>query len=77
MEALLNGPAMKPPSGVLPNFENPPNQSVGGFVGGTIALGIAAILCCLQIFTRLTTTKRLLLEDCTSISPVWFSRGHD
>uniref|UniRef100_A0A8H7KE22 Rhodopsin domain-containing protein n=1 Tax=Bionectria ochroleuca TaxID=29856 RepID=A0A8H7KE22_BIOOC len=41
LEAVLNGPALTPPSGVTPNFNSPPNRSTmaNGVYGFCFALG--------------------------------------
>ncbi|KAI2473536.1 hypothetical protein F4781DRAFT_379371 [Annulohypoxylon bovei var. microspora] len=61
-ESLLEGPALNPPPGVTPNFENP---------GGTHALGygiviLAGVLSCLSVLLRLHSryrVKSIRLED--------------
>lgn len=42
LRTLLEGPAMSPPAGVIPNFHNPPNLDV--FVTLTIALCVFSVL---------------------------------
>ncbi len=65
-EALLQGPAMIPPPGVVPNFANPPNENALSW--GIVVTG--ATLSTLAVFVRLypliSTGKRptLRLEDC-------------
>lgn len=64
LRTLLEGPAMSPPAGVIPNFHNPPNLDV--FVTLTIALcvvfGTLAVL--LRMYTKVFILRALAWEDC-------------
>ena len=53
MHAIPNGPAGKPPPGVMPNYQNPPNLDV--FVLPTIAicLTILSFAVLVRSYTRL------------------------
>lgn len=64
LRTLLEGPAMSPPAGVVPNFHNPANLDV--FVTLTITLcvtfGTLAVL--LRMYTKMFIIRALALEDC-------------
>lgn len=58
-QSLLDGPALPPPPGVVPNFENPPNMrtlcvavEITGFLIGTVAL-------CIRMYTRIFIIRRV------------------
>ncbi|KAI0411877.1 hypothetical protein F5X98DRAFT_380285 [Xylaria grammica] len=62
-QAILNGPALAPPAGVVPNLDNPPN-------GNALCLGIIAYLLILATsaftlaaYVKLFYVKKLYLED--------------
>ena len=61
---LLEGPAMSPPAGVLPNFRNPPNLNL--YVTLTIALCIsfATLAVLLRMYTKVFVVRVLAWEDC-------------
>ena len=64
LRTLLEGPAMSPPVGVIPNFHDPPNLDV--FVTLTIifcvAFGTVAVL--LRMYTKVFILRALAWEDC-------------
>lgn len=72
-ERIRNLPALAPPSGVVPNFEHPPNANIVGIsviiICGTITIGFGLA----RIYTRLFyTTARL--EDCQFLKPTILDR---
>ena len=58
-----NGPALAPPPGEIPNFENPPNDTKKAYVALTLCLLITAIAISVRIHFKATTTKRPSFED--------------
>ncbi|TRX93654.1 hypothetical protein FHL15_005330 [Xylaria flabelliformis] len=62
-EALLNGPALAPPPGHIPNFANPPNLSVLTHVVVGLAFGTCSILILGRICVTLECQKTLYLAD--------------
>ncbi|KAI0546420.1 hypothetical protein F4679DRAFT_557829 [Xylaria curta] len=62
-EALLNGPALAPPPGDVPNFVNPPNFSVLTRVVVGLGFGICSILIFGRICVTLEDRKKLYLAD--------------
>lgn len=61
--ALLEGPAMTPPPGVIPNLTNPPNQNDLGY-GVTITVAvISGLLVLLRVYVRAFYHKKLEIED--------------
>ena len=61
---LMTIPAGQPPSGVQPNFTDPPTQ-VPVILGVGIAFFILAILCfSIRIYTKLAIAKNWKWDDC-------------
>jgi hypothetical protein len=62
-EAKLNGPALTPPSGIVSNFESPPNENYMCFVVLTISLIIATLLLLVRAYARIFCVGRVYIED--------------
>lgn len=63
-QAYFEGPALKPPPGVLPDFAHPPNRDPLGF-GLLISVSvIAATLVAAQMYSRIFYHKKFAIEDC-------------
>ena len=60
---LAHTPAMTPPPGVIPNFDNP--QSRGGIVisVSAVCLGIMFPVVLIRLYQRLFVTRAMGLED--------------
>jgi hypothetical protein len=56
VEKLLNGPALKPPPGHTPQFENPPNENYIAYVVVTLCLAFATF----SLAGRLVVRRRFL-----------------
>lgn len=65
--SLLNGPALPPPDGIIPNFDDPPrNNGLGyGLLSMFFAIGTAAFA--LRLYAKLFCVKKLRLEDGTCL----------
>lgn len=64
LRTLLEGPAMSPPAGVVPNFDNPPNLDI--YVTLVITLGVAfsTVAVALRMYTKVFILRVLAWEDC-------------
>lgn len=60
----MNRPAMEPPEGVQPDFEDPPNHNELGFATVTPAFTLAAIVVLLRAYVKFRIIKRMDIEDC-------------
>ncbi|KAF2106974.1 hypothetical protein BDV96DRAFT_654304 [Lophiotrema nucula] len=72
---FLNGPALKPPPGIIPQFTNPPNRNAlcfGIVVTGTI---LALLAVGMRLYTKIFCVKRLRIEDCVMVSALAFHAG--
>ncbi|KAI5861303.1 hypothetical protein GGS23DRAFT_606225 [Durotheca rogersii] len=63
MEALLNGPALTPPPGVIPNFDNPPNLNHISSVAIPVCLVATSLAFLLRTYTRVVILKKIQLPD--------------
>ena len=61
---LLEGPSITPPHGVEPNFVDPPNSNMIGWmvaiVGSVLCVGAMAI----RMYNKIFYVKKVKLEDC-------------
>jgi hypothetical protein len=61
--ALLNGPVIKAPTGVISNLEHPPNRNDIGY-GVVIFTGVfCTLLVALRLYSRICYHKKVVLED--------------
>lgn len=58
LAALLATPALPPPDGVTPNFDNPPNQNALAWVVTTLCMVVSTLCVCLRVFTRIWVVKK-------------------
>jgi hypothetical protein len=62
--ALLEGPALTPPPGVLPNFVDPPNRNVMTYGILFTCASLSAVVVAIRVYTKAFCTRRILIEDC-------------
>ena len=63
-QVLLNGPAGKPPAGVLPNFTDPPNLTALFILTLTVTQTLATLAVVLRVYTKWSIIRSLGYEDC-------------
>ncbi|KAF1932126.1 uncharacterized protein M421DRAFT_285051 [Didymella exigua CBS 183.55] len=61
IDAILDGPALAPPPGVTPNFENPVNLSLPGMA--VLQLVVATAVVGMRVYTKLGVVRKMLAED--------------
>lgn len=61
---LLNGPAAKPPSGVVPNFVDPTTLNAAVITVVSICLMIGTFAVLIRSYTKLVLIKSIAYEDC-------------
>ena len=64
LQALLDGPAGKPPAGILPNLENPPNLDTYLVVTVALTLTFGTLAVLLRLYTKLLILRSFACEDC-------------
>lgn len=66
MQALLNGPAGKPPVGVMPNLDNPPTLNGIIIATSTTCIVITTMAVLIRMYTNLFLIRSTAYEDCES-----------
>ncbi|KAF2836640.1 hypothetical protein M501DRAFT_923261, partial [Patellaria atrata CBS 101060] len=59
----LNGPAMEPPPGVIPNLDNPPNKDAIGYGVFLTCICLSSILVAIRLYAKIICTKLVKKED--------------
>ncbi|KAI1504749.1 hypothetical protein F5X99DRAFT_416452 [Biscogniauxia marginata] len=67
-QLILNGPALAPPEGIVPNFENPPNRNDLAEITSITCLTIASVGMLLRIYAKVFCVRRLEIEDLLAIA---------
>lgn len=63
-QALLSGPALTPPLGVLPQFDNPPNKTA---LGAGLIIACAAVcvfVVAVRTYAKAVCSRKMEVEDC-------------
>lgn len=63
LAALLASPAMEPPDGVTPDFDNPPNKNSLAWFVTTLCMVVATIFFCLRLYAVTWKTKKVRPEE--------------
>jgi hypothetical protein len=64
VEAILEGPAMAPPPGVLPNFINPPSFGTAMLAVEILFLVLPTLSIFIRLWTCIRINRKAHLEDC-------------
>lgn len=64
LDALLDGPALAPPPGVVPNLTNPPESVVASYMVTSLTIAIATLAVLVRMYTRIFITKQVGFADC-------------
>lgn len=63
MDAILNGPAMAPPTGETSNFSNPPNENPLA-IGVLVTMIVISTLCVLiRLYARVYLLRKVQAEE--------------
>lgn len=65
-QEILDGPALAPPNGTVPNLQDPPNHTTMAIIVAVICLFLGTSVGMLRAFSRIFVSKKLYFEDCTS-----------
>lgn len=63
LDALLKAPALEPPAGVTPDFDNPPNGNAYSWGITTVCMVIATVCLCLRWYVRIWLDRKVRVED--------------
>jgi hypothetical protein len=66
---LMEGPAAKPPPGVVPNFDNPPNSNQKITILCILAATIGMLFVIMRLYTRIVLLRKIMFEDSTFTFP--------
>lgn len=58
----MSAPALAPPKGVVPNFENPHNLSQPGLA--ILQLVLTTVVVGIRVYTKMWVVRKMLAEDC-------------
>ncbi|KAJ8131920.1 hypothetical protein O1611_g1703 [Lasiodiplodia mahajangana] len=61
--ALLDGPALRPPPGVVPNFDHPWNLNPVGELTNALCLIVTVVVVTIRVYAISVCTKKIMLED--------------
>lgn len=64
LEKALEGPALQPPDGILPNFSNPPNLNNIESAGLLVCLVISGVFLLIRIYVKFFKLKQTHIADC-------------
>lgn len=67
LHAILDAPAMAPPSGVIPNFIDPPNLQHRVIVALTLCITLSTLTVILRICTKFFIVRKTTIDDCILI----------
>ena len=67
LQALLDGPAGRPPLGIVPNFQHPSNLDAIVFPTVAICLTTTTLAVLARLYTRLFLLRSIAREDCKSL----------
>lgn len=72
LEEFLRSPALKPPNGIDPVFDPPPNKNdlVFKAIAGCMAIELVFVI--FRVYTRLVVVKKVRLEDCESTNHLFY-----
>ena len=68
-EAMLRGPGLQPPPGVIPNFIDPPSQAHWVYVTLPICLAVSTPFVWIRLYSVFFILKSHGWADCTDIHP--------
>ncbi|KAI1805118.1 hypothetical protein F4811DRAFT_561393 [Daldinia bambusicola] len=63
LEALLNGPALTPPAGVIPQLDNAPNYWVASMAILNFCVVVSTVLVAMRLYTRAIIIRQLNIAD--------------
>ncbi|KAH8732138.1 hypothetical protein GQ44DRAFT_735788 [Phaeosphaeriaceae sp. PMI808] len=62
-QKFLDGPALKPPLGVVPNFDNPPNGNALCYSVLLLSICVSTIVVLMRAWARISCAKKYRVED--------------
>lgn len=66
---ILAAPALPPPAGVTPNFDNPPNSNTLAWFVTTFCMVVATLCLLLRAYVKIWLDKKLRVEEGVLVPP--------
>jgi hypothetical protein len=63
-QMIFDGPALAPPPGVVPNFDDPPNKNYLGILANVVCLATTFVVVFLRAYAKIFCMKKVHIEDC-------------
>ena len=67
LQALLDGPALAAPPGVIPNFSDPPSSYDAAVAINIVFLALSTLTLAMRIYTKARIMHQMALADCTTL----------
>ena len=77
MQALLDGPAMVPPSGIEPNFVNPENKTRYFVLTVVLTMVVSTSAFLMRVYTKTRLIRKVGWEDCMLCFTLYFDKDPD
>jgi hypothetical protein len=60
----LEGPALQPPAGVIPDFDHPPNHNAYAYATLIVGVSVSSILALTRFYSRVFYVKKIHIAYC-------------
>lgn len=64
LQKALDGPAMAPPPGIIPNYVDPPNLEKEFYIDLILCLTISVLVVSMRMWTKARLLRKVQIEDC-------------
>lgn len=72
LQKALDGPAMAPPPGIIPNYVDPPNLEKEFYIDLILCLTISVLVVSMRMWTKARLLRKVQIEDCKKLLPAFF-----
>ncbi|KAI1746006.1 hypothetical protein F4680DRAFT_400001 [Xylaria scruposa] len=76
LQPILEGPALAPPPGLTPEFDNPPSRNVFAYAIVAVTIPLSSIFFLFRLYSRLFCVKRLKPEDFLVLAAYGLATAH-
>lgn len=64
LQTLLDGPAVPPPAGIIPNLVHPPNIDTVCYLTFSLCVSFAGLAVIIRVYTKRVLIRSIAYEDC-------------
>jgi hypothetical protein len=75
-DGIRNSLAATPPPGIIPNYDNPPNDNRLAIIVITVSIALTTVAGLVRFYSRVFCSRRVRIEDCSFLSPNLNFRGN-